>query len=124
MESIRIILLSIMIIGIGMTMFNQTKSAVSNTSLESQMIETFNSQFETYFGDEVTGSHVRFLISAVKSNNSNSTRYHNISINYAGTLNESAISSSAIYKVKAGKDVNGTDGYDSTGYLINIYIYQ
>ena len=63
------ILLAILIIGLGMLIFNQAKDSLSSANLDKQTIETFNSEFEAYVGENVKGSRVRALCDAVRSNN-------------------------------------------------------
>ena len=60
------ILLSILIIALGVFVFNQAKSAVGNTGLSDQEVAAFNSKFESYEGKQ-KGSSVKALINAVKN---------------------------------------------------------
>lgn len=64
------VLLAILVIGIGMTIFRTTSDLV-NTDKIGQEISTgqFNSQFTTYEGKSKTGSDCRALIDIVISNN-------------------------------------------------------
>jgi len=63
------ILLSILIIGLGMMVFNNAKSALDGANLDAEQIDAFNSKFENYLGNSVKGSNVRSLCDLVKSNN-------------------------------------------------------
>ena len=62
------ILLSILIIALGVFVFNQAKGAVGNINLDSQSIETFNGQFLQYQGKQ-SGSSVKALVQKVDSYN-------------------------------------------------------
>ncbi len=64
------ILLSILIIGLGMMIYNQAMSAVEDTGLDAQRISTYNSEFDAYIGDNKRGTDVRSLINIIKSHNS------------------------------------------------------
>lgn len=62
------ILLSILIIALGVFVFNQAKSAVGNTGLSDQEVAAFNSKFDSYEGKQ-KGSSVKALINAVRNYN-------------------------------------------------------
>ena len=59
------ILLSILIIALGVFVFNQAKSAVGNTGLSDQEVAAFNSKFDSYEGNQ-KGSSVKALINTVR----------------------------------------------------------
>ena len=63
------ILLSILIIGLGMMIFNNAKDAISGANLDRETISAFNSKFETYLGDAKKGSNVKSLCDLVRNNN-------------------------------------------------------
>lgn len=65
------ILLSILIISLGLMIFNQAKEVVSGSSGSMTEVETstFNSKFEAYAGDKISGSNVNALLNAVISSN-------------------------------------------------------
>lgn len=62
------ILLSILIIALGVFVFNQAKSAVGNTGLSDQEVAAFNSKFDSYEGNQ-KGSSVKALINTVRNYN-------------------------------------------------------
>lgn len=69
------ILISILLISVGLIMFNSTKGVAeqSGKAAETIEIETFNSQFTKYCGDRVLGSKVKDLqnfVASYKSANS------------------------------------------------------
>ena len=63
------ILLSILIISLGIMVYNNAKNTVGSASLDKQEIQTFNSYFEKYVGDNKTASEVRTMISEVIASN-------------------------------------------------------
>lgn len=62
------ILLSILIIGLGMQVYNNASATMGSANMSSQEITSHNSQFEAYEG-RVKGSQIRSLIALVKQNN-------------------------------------------------------
>ena len=60
------ILLSILIIALGVFVFNQAKSAVGNTGLSDQEVAAFNSKFDSYEGNQ-KGSSVKAVRNYNKS---------------------------------------------------------
>ncbi len=62
------ILLSILIITLGLGVYNNAKSATGNADLSGQEINAHNSQFTAYEGRQ-RGSQVKALITTIKRNN-------------------------------------------------------
>ena len=62
------ILLSILIIGLGMTVYNSSTSVTGSINLDSQELGAHNSQFLAYEGRQ-KGSQVKTLLTAIQSNN-------------------------------------------------------
>ena len=121
------ILLSILIIGLGMLIFNQAKDAIGNTGLDSQKAQAYNSEFESYLGTNVKGTKVRTLYDIVRSHNVTNQDDESllISINDKNAVSDL---NAAKAKILAGKTYTVEvldDGYDaSTGYIINISIKE
>ena len=63
------ILLSILIIGLGMAVFNNAKEALSGANLDKEKIPTINAQYEAYIGENIKGSQVKTLCNLVRDNN-------------------------------------------------------
>lgn len=63
------ILLSILIISLGIAIFNQASGVLNNNSMTEVEVSTFNQKFEQYTGDKVRGANVNSLINAVNTNN-------------------------------------------------------
>ena len=63
------ILISILIIGLGVFIYQQAQSTVSKANLNSQEAQAQNQQFENYFGNKVSAQEVKQLCTTVRSNN-------------------------------------------------------
>ena len=61
------ILLSILIIALGIFIFNQAKGAINTNTLDSTEIATFNDPITQYTGDSVMGSSVKNLVTKLAS---------------------------------------------------------
>ena len=93
------ILLSILIISLGIMVYNNSKNTVNNQNLGKQEVQTFNSEWETYVGDTRTASEVRTMIQAVIAHNGSETRntsnrYIEVEGKAAGTDSETLSTSS------------------------------
>lgn len=64
------ILLAILLITLGIYIFQQAQSTVNNSGMSQAEIQTFNSQFTKYEGEKIKGSSVKSLIQEVNVNNS------------------------------------------------------
>ena len=62
------IILSILIIGLGMFIFQKANSATEGADLSSQKVKAYNSVFEQYVGTQ-TGINVKALLDEVRSHN-------------------------------------------------------
>ena len=83
------ILLSILIISLGIMVYNNAKNTVGSANLSKQEIQTFNSQFENYEGSK-TASEIRTMYQAVIASNASETKSGTsrlISISGAATSN-------------------------------------
>lgn len=63
------ILLSILIISLGILIFNQASGVINNNAMTEVEVNSFNQKFEQYFGTKVRGANVNALIQAVNTNN-------------------------------------------------------
>lgn len=63
------ILLSILIISLGLIVFNQAKQTIGNANLSEAEITSFNAQFTSYEGGSVSGTDVNALIEKVSLSN-------------------------------------------------------
>ena len=62
------ILLSILIIGLGIFIYQQAAGAMSGANLDPQKVEAFNSKFEQYEGT-VSGTQARALYTLIRTHN-------------------------------------------------------
>lgn len=63
------ILLSIAIIGIGMTVYNMASSTIGSINMTDAEISTYNAKFDKYEGTQ-TGSTVRAMLDTIRTHNS------------------------------------------------------
>ena len=63
------ILISILIVGLGVIIYNNVSGIAQSGTLDAQEIQAHNSPFEGYFGNNVSGSNVRALLTQVSANN-------------------------------------------------------
>ena len=63
------ILISILIVGLGVIIYNNVSGIATQDTMSQQQISAHNSPFTAYFGNSVQGANVRALITAVNSNN-------------------------------------------------------
>lgn len=63
------ILLAILIISLGIMIYNQAAGVVNNNAMSEVEISSFNQKFEQYFGEHVRGANVKALQNAVNTNN-------------------------------------------------------
>lgn len=63
------ILLSILIISLGIFIFQQAKGAVDTDQLSGMQADTFNNKLEPYIGTNIRGAQVNALVGVVNSNN-------------------------------------------------------
>ena len=112
------ILISILIISLGVLVYNQASSTVNKANLNSQEAQAQNSKFESYFGTDVTATEVKNLLSEVRTNNLTASRNEEsatigvfyASVNYSGA-DENFISTDAGFdpnKIKKS-DFDGAD---------------
>ena len=75
------ILLSILLISLGIMVYNNAKGTVNEANLDSEATQTFNSKFTQYTGSNKSASDVNALVNAVNANNAaNGTTRIQISI--------------------------------------------
>ena len=63
------ILLAILIISLGIMIYNQASGVVNNNAMTEVEVSSFNQRFSQYFGKKVRGANVNSLINAVNNNN-------------------------------------------------------
>ena len=68
------ILLSILIVSLGIMVFQNAKNTVGSSNLNKQEIESFNSQWQSYEGKKQTASQVKAMVQAVIASNASETK--------------------------------------------------
>lgn len=107
------ILISILIVGLGVIIYNNVSGIATSGTLDSQEITAHNSPFEGHFGDYVSGSNVRALLTQVQANNSAANRNDEVVGNYIYVVDGSnkILTSSDIRTGKMYKVTYGTEKY-------------
>ena len=121
------ILLAILIIGLGMVVYSRASGALDTSTIDQQKVQAYNSPYEQYFGDKVSGSQVRGLIDTVRAHNNATISDQSLLIKITSSATgatATGVSSSADLntlkgKIQSGKvfKVTGTTYNANTGYL-------
>lgn len=117
------ILLSILLISLGIMIFNQAQDVTKNSGMSQAQVSTFNNKFSKYEGKLIKGSEVSGMIQEVvasngDANNQNDSRLITVTgvCSVTGTtIKNNSIQSNKTYEVKI-------TGYDTNGYVNAISI--
>ena len=123
------ILLSVLIVSLGIMVFQNAKNTIGGTNLNKQEIDTFNSQWQTYEGKNKTASEVRSMIQAVISSNAaeksgGTNRYIQVTHASASGPNTATVNEDNRTKGYTASDITNSKqytislGYDETSGLI------
>lgn len=127
------IILSILIIGLGMFIFQKANSATEGADLSSQKVKAYNSVFEQYVGTQ-TGINVKALLDEVRSHNlaNASDASLNIDVQESSqaattTPPTAAVTAATVNTIRAkiqnGKSYTVDFGYDAnTGFIVAVGI--
>ena len=74
------ILISILLISLGIAIYNQAKEAASTDQMDDFQVSSFNSKFTQYEGNNKSGSIVKSLLDEVAANNANTDRNRGITV--------------------------------------------
>lgn len=131
------ILLAILIIGLGVFIYNSASSSMKNVNLSQNEIQNFNEPFLQYAGENVTGTNVMALCDKVKTHNlantSDPTRMVHIRFGSAAVDGEAADDeegklqepTTVKKEIRAGYNYQVTVGMDNdTGLVTNIGIVR
>lgn len=127
------ILLSILIIGLGMAIYQQASGAIGNANMAPQKIQSYNSEFASYEGTK-SGTQVRALLDIIRSHNLANT--DDPSLNVVAMTSSAAgvtaaptelVTAAAINDIKktinAGKTYTVDFGYDAnSGFIVAVGI--
>ena len=116
------ILLSILIISLGIFIFQQAKGPVNTDSIDQMQVDAFNCKFDKYVGTKIRGAQVKALINAVNTNNNTTDdEGKKVEIQYQGGLTAAKISTGKTYTVDIPE---GKDGHTSAGLIRIIKITE
>ena len=101
------ILLSILIISLGIMIFNQASGVVNNNAMTEVEVNSFNQKFEQYFGTKVRGANVKALFTAVDTNNRANADDSGKQVEITGIQNKNEISTGKTYNVNATNHTSG-----------------
>ena len=111
------ILLAILIISLGILIYNQASGVVGNNTMSEVDIQTFNQKFTQYVGEQ-RGSAVRSLIQQVQASNSaEGNEQRQVTIN----VDLDDIETGQIYDVVIAEDDYAQDG-PNQGLITNITV--
>lgn len=109
------ILLSILIITLGLGVYNQAKSSMGSSNLDAQEVRAHNSQFLSYEGKQ-KGSEIRSLVTAIRQNNRDYTdRMIKITWNNAIVDQKVEVDDIDCTNPADSDDPNDTDTYTLSG---------
>ena len=91
------ILLSILLISLGIMIFNQAQSTVNNSGMSQAEVESFNNKFLKYEGKQ-KGSVVRSMINEIIANNAVSE--NDVNVNGSAPTSTSGIELNSTYTVE------------------------
>ena len=111
------ILLSILLISLGILVYNQAKGTVSDADMSAEEVQTFNSKFSSYLGTNISGTKVNALVDAVVANNGKTTHPITIDSSDPRTTPRAAADKHDTYTVEVSE-------YDDNGYIKNITLTQ
>ena len=120
------VLISILLISLGIMIYNQAKQVTDNTNLDEVAVTTYNEKFNQYLGEKVKASVVNSLVAAVNQNNQMTTANGNkITINLTG--NDTGLSGTGTQKITGvAKSTNVYEvtitGYATSGMISSITI--
>ena len=129
------ILLSILIIGLGMYIYQQASGAMAGANLDPQKAQAYNQEFLNYEGTK-TGSNVKALYNVIQNHNRTYTddASQQISIKKGTapeTTEEAADSYSSEWALSGNGDIIRTSdtykisfSYNKSGYITHCYIEQ
>lgn len=111
------ILLSILIIGLGMMIFNQARDAMDTSAVDQLQVQQYNADFEAYKGTAVKGSTVRTLWDKVEAHNRSYVDDDSLQITIDGPKSKSDIKAGSSYTVEMSE-------YTTAGYISVIKITE
>ena len=135
------ILLAILIIGLGMLVFNNVQKNMNTREVDELAVQTYNSPYTAYFGNNRTAADVKTLLDKITTHNNTekdtslhiyitttgfSTNYTYKKTNSVITTVKGLVQAGKTYTIKESPSTkSGREGYNKvTGYLQHIVITQ
>lgn len=114
------ILISILIISLGVIIYQQAAGVMNNNAMSEVEVTQFNEPFLSYTGSNVRGANVNALISKVQSNNSTYADDDSKRIELAGSITLSPdVDAKPSEKAKTGKTYNVEVATKTKGGLVS-----
>ena len=126
------ILLSILLIGLGMFVYQNASGAMDGVNMDAEKIDAYNSKFVQYEGTK-SGTQVKALYNLVKSHNNANIDDPSLQINVVNREAQDGNSPDTNVtefnppkdQIKSGKTYTITLGYDQkSGYIIEIGVVE
>ena len=108
-----IIILAILLISLGIMIFNQAQDTVTNSGMTEAELTSFNNKFVKYEGKQ-KGTMVKSMMQEVKSNNANSSDGHDIIVKVKATASGSATETTDTKDIDTKHTYTVSMVYDST----------
>ncbi len=115
------ILLSILLISLGIMVFNQAQDTIGNSGISKAQISTFNSAFTKYEGNLKNGTDVKALISEINASNASDKADNNdreITITVDGKAVTTTSSVSSVKKYDVSFETDGNTGYINKAVIV------
>lgn len=124
------ILLAILLISLGIMIFNQAQSAINGSGMSDAQLSAFNQKFTKYQGKQ-KGSEIRAMVQEVMSNNngdeaSDETRV-SINANNSAATGIATEGTAALVKLDAGENqqpIYGTNFSNTKTYTVSFKYYN
>lgn len=120
------ILLAILIISLGIMIYNQAAGVANGDAINQVDISSFNTQFTQYAGEHVRGAQVNSLIETIRNNNityqDDDSRQVKLTCSDIGVSGQAIDASTTLKKVSTGKTYKVECGLNSAGYVDSVTI--
>lgn len=110
------ILLAILLISLGILVFNQASESANANALNDAQKTSFNQKFTKYEGDRVKGSMVKTLVQEIIASNSNPD---NVDSKYIVQINGANVTTSAASKYSTNSSYKVVVEFDTTTGVVN-----
>lgn len=129
------ILLAILLISLGILVYQQASSTINDTNIDAEAAQTFNQKITAYCGTNKSATDINALVQAIAASNgaqngkaSVDQHYISITVNATsgvtgGSVTVSATSTSVTYPIfSAGNTYTATYSIGATGYVDTVTI--